>query len=566
MKIRYITVSAVTLIGFFLLSLLNAGWKFTPMGWLDPHIFLNYFVPELNGEIFDEYYKVSRIPWIAFGRFFYLIFGFDSFIYYLPYILMICYALVYLFFFKYFHLQIYTLGLAFILLTPFFHGAYSGGWTYQNPLINILILFVYLLTFSINTKNTNQRNLFLSHIFLVSLIATNIFVLNFLDLILVFPSLIFIFIKAYKQRILLLSIITFTVGTIFTFTFLAIGSHMLGYNYSFWTPMIEFYFWLNGPDQNHLIWFSPISSGWWRSAYYLLIPLSVSILSLYHLICLVKLFKREGNLRFFNIYDFYSINHLLLTVFLLLSYFLGHIHKILFSYMVQPFYISSVFAIMCLGQIFSRPIFKSSSQLFTYLYPLIIVFIMLYFNQKYIFSNINIIFVLIIVSFLLICVVIYLPRNLPLSILTVIPIFLFATPNFNDQYRENSCMVQEYMSRDFYNIVNLSLNLNGPGLILFNGDSAYIYSDNCNSRIRNMADSLNYIGAYTYGLRDLDTVSQIDLENELSKIPHRSILVLGDFEKISLSPGVKSYLNSNFKLHKSYLSEYMSAQIMVRIS
>jgi hypothetical protein len=81
-----------------------------------------------------------------------------------------------------------------------------------------------------------------------------------------------------------------------------------------------------------------------------------------------------------------------------------------------------------------------------------------------------------------------------------------------------------------------------------------------------MADSLNYIGAYTYGLRDLDTVSQIDLENELSKIPHRSILVLGDFEKISLSPGVKSYLNSNFKLHKSYLSEYMSAQIMVRIS
>ena len=189
---------------------------------------------------------------------------------------------------------------------------------------------------------------------------------------------------------------------------------------------------------------------------------------------------------------------------------------------------------------------------------------MLFYNKNFIFSNRSIILALFIVSLLLISFVIYLPKKIPFSILFVVPIFLLSTPNFNDPYRNNSCKVQEYMSRDFYNIVSLSQNLNGPGLILFNGDSLYTYSENCTSKIRNMAESLNYIGVYIYGLRDLDTVSQIDLQNELSEVPHGSILILGDFESISLTPEIKSYLAGNFQLNKTYSSKYMFAQIFSR--
>ena len=119
------------------------------------------------------------------------------------------------------------------------------------------------------------------------------------------------------------------------------------------------------------------------------------------------------------------------------------------------------------------------------------------------------------------------------------------------------------MAKDFYNIVELSIGLKGPGLILFNGDSAYSVSNRCVSRIRNMADSLNYIGAYTYGLRDLDTVSQNDLKNELDQISHNSIIILGDLKSLNLNPELSGILASKFKTFKFYTQNSFTAQIIV---
>jgi hypothetical protein len=119
------------------------------------------------------------------------------------------------------------------------------------------------------------------------------------------------------------------------------------------------------------------------------------------------------------------------------------------------------------------------------------------------------------------------------------------------------------MSIDFYNLVGLSIGLNGPGLILFNGDSNYFVSNNCVSPIRNMADSLNYIGAYTYGLRDLATVSQNDLENELNQISHNSIIILGDLDSLNLNPEIRNILETKFKSYKVYDRNSFTAQIIV---
>ena len=554
-----------TIFTFFCLSIYsisNKEWKFTTVGWLDPHIFLNYFIPDLNGT-FDTYYKVSRIPWIFFGRMLYVTLGYDRFIYFLPYIIMLFYSFIFLFFSKYFDIRTYTIGLTFLILTPFFHGSYSGGWTYQNPLLNMLILAAYVMTFSIFKNGDGIEKRMYLKIIVLSVIVTNIFVLNFLDSIMIIPSLLLILYKLVKDKLLLSGVTVFILGTAISIIALSFLSHLLGYSFEFWKPMFEFYFWLNGPDQNHLLWYQPLSSGWWGSAYYLIIPLSVSFVCSIQILPLFRTWLKHRSLSFLSVYDFYVINHLFLIVFLVLSYFLGHIHKILFSYMVQPFYISGIIAIMSIVQSSKKKELNPSLRYSIYLYPLITALFMLFYNLDFVSYNINIIYVLVSISFLLILLINYFSSSYPNLLLLVIPILLVSTPNFNSQYKHSVCRINETMSRDFYSIVKLSINLKGPGLILFNGDSAYSVSKNCAGRIRDLADSLNYIGAYTYGLRDLGSVNQNDLENELNQISHNSIIILGDLDSLNLSPNVRNILDSKFKSFRVYNQNLFTAQIII---
>lgn len=517
----------------------------------------------MNGTL-DSYYKVSRVPWIFFGRTLYLSLGFDKFIYFLPFIILLLYSIIFLFFSKYFDLRVYLIGLTFLILTPFFHGSYSGGWTYQNPLINMLILASYLLTFSIIKKSDDAgRKIYLEIIF-ISVIFTNIFVLNFLDSIMIIPSLLFILYRLIRIKLLPTGIFLFTFGVTISILVLSILSYLLGYSFNFWKPMVEFYFWLNGPDQNHLLWYKPLSSGWWRSAHYLIIPISVSFACCIQILRLIKIWFKERNLNFLNIYDFYVLNHLILTIFLVLSYFFGHIHKILFPYMVQPFYISAVIAIMSIIQSYYKKESILAIKYLEFLYPLSISLFILFYNFDFVSSKVSIIFILIIVSFILVLLLIYSPSYFPNLPLLIIPILLVSTPNFNSQYKHSNCGINESMAKDFYNIVKLSIGLNGPGLILFNGDSPYSVSNYCFSRIRNMADSLNYIGAYTYGLRDLDSVSQNELENELDQISHKSIIILGDLDSLNFSTQIRSILDSEFKSYRIYNRNLFTAEIIVR--
>ena len=427
----------------------------------------------------------------------------------------------------------------------------------------MLILSAYLVTFSIIKNNNGLRKSIYLKILVISIIVTNIFVLNFLDSIMIIPSLLFIFYKLVKINLLPSGISMFIFGIAISIFGLSILSHLLGYGLQFWTPMVEFYFWLNGPDQNHLLWYQPLASGWWKSAYYLIVPLSVSFVCCVHILRLLKTWFKTRSLSFMSIYDFYSLNHLILTILLLLSYVFGHIHKILFSYMVQPFYISAIIATMSIIQSYDKKESGSALKYTMYLYPLVIVLFMLFYDFNFVSHTFNIFLILAIVTFLLVLILKYLAFFYPNLLLLIIPILLLSTPNFNSQYKHSYCGVNESMSRDFYNLVKLSIGLRGPGLILFNGDSAYSVSNNCVSRIRNMADSLNYIGAYTYGLRDLDTVSQNDLKNELNQISHNSIIILGNLDSLNLNPEVRNILESKFKSYKTYNRNLFTAQIIV---
>jgi hypothetical protein len=427
----------------------------------------------------------------------------------------------------------------------------------------MLILAAYVLTFSIFRNGDGIEKRIYLKIIVLSVIFTNIFVLNFLDSIMIIPSLLIILFKLVKDKLLLSGVSVFILGTAISIIFLSILSHLLGYSFEFWKPMVEFYFWLNGPDQNHLLWYRPLSSGWWRSAYYLIIPLSISFVCSVQILRLFRTWLKDRSLSFLSIYDFYIINHLFLTIFLVLSYFLGHIHKILFSYMVQPFYISGIIAIMSVVQSSNKKELNPTFKYSIYLYPPVIALFMLFYNLDFVLNDVNIIFVLVIISFLLILLINYFSMSYPNLLLLVIPILLVSTPNFNSQYRHSICGINETMSRDFYNIVKLSINLKGPGLILFNGDSAYSVSKNCASQIKYMADSLNYIGAYTNGLRDLDSVNQNDLENELNQISHNSIIILGDLDSLNLSPKVRNILDSKFNSFRIYNQNLFTAQIIL---
>jgi hypothetical protein len=231
--------------------------------------------------------------------------------------------------------------------------------------------------------------------------------------------------------------------------------------------------------------------------------------------------------------------------------------------MVQPFFISAIIAIMSIVQSSKKKDLNTTLRYSIYLYPPVIALFVLFYNLDFVLNDVNIIFVLVIISFLLILLINYFSSTYPNLLLLVIPILLVSTPNFNSQYRHSICGINETMSRDFYNIVKLSINLKGPGLILFNGDSAYSVSKNCASRIRYMADSLNYIGAYTYGLRDLDSVNQNELENELNQISHNSIIILGDLDSLNLSPKVRNILDSKFNSFRIYNQNLFTAQIIL---
>jgi hypothetical protein len=540
----------------------NKEWKYTPTGWLDPHIFLNYFVPDLNGA-FNLNYKVSRIPWIFFGRSLYITLGFDRFIHFLPYIIMLFYSLIFLYFSKYFDIRTYTIGVTFLILTPFFHGVYSGGWTYQNPMINMLILAAYLLTFSIFKNDDGLESKIRLKIIMLSVIFTNIFVLNFLDSIMIIPSILFIFYKLVKAKLLLSGVSIFIFGTTVSILVLSILSHLLGYTFEFWKPMVEFYFWLNGSDQNHLNWYQPLSSGWWKSAYYLIIPLSVSFVCFIQIIRLFRIWFKGRSLNLLNIYDFYVLNHLILTIFLVLSYILDHIHKILFQYMVQPFYISAIIAIMSISQSSNKKEINSTLRYLLYLYPPAIAFFILFYNLDFVSYNVNIIHLLLIMSLLLVLLINILSSYFPNVLLLLIPILLISTPNFNSAYKNSNCEINESIARDFYEIVNMSINLRGPSLIIFDGDSSYSVAKNCTLPIRYMADSLNMVGAYSFGLRDLDSVSQSELQNELKQISHNSIIILGDLDSLNLNPEVRNLLESKFNSYRIYNRNLFTAQIIV---
>jgi hypothetical protein len=109
----------------------------------------------------------------------------------------------------------------------------------------------------------------------------------------------------------------------------------------------------------------------------------------------------------------------------------------------------------------------------------------------------------------------------------------------------------------------MSINLRGPSLIIFDGDSSYSVAKNCTLPIRYMADSLNMVGAYSFGLRDLDSVSQSELQNELKQISHNSIIILGDLDSLNLNPEVRNLLESKFNSYRIYNRNLFTAQIIV---
>ncbi|SOC83152.1 Dolichyl-phosphate-mannose-protein mannosyltransferase [Ensifer adhaerens] len=67
-KFKNLDIFVLVLIPFIFLFI-NDNWVFSPLGWLDTWYYVGYGLNYTNPEYLDDYYKISRLPWILLEYF-----------------------------------------------------------------------------------------------------------------------------------------------------------------------------------------------------------------------------------------------------------------------------------------------------------------------------------------------------------------------------------------------------------------------------------------------------------------------------------------------------------------
>lgn len=229
-----------------------AGVMYNVIGWLDPYMYVAYGLKYTYAGFWDNYYKISRLPWVmtefAFRR------VFDPTVVTL-FLQAFCFSLmavsIYLAFGTIFNRRAGLFCAAVAIFAPFFHS--NGGADYHNTLGGPL----YFLTFALAVLAIDRSSTWLailSGAVAAATIHTNpLFIWSALALVL--PAVAYWRQREGRLSKLLVLIAAFIVGGLTLTVALALTNYSVGRQLLFFIPQINFMLELGGGNR----WWSPMT-------------------------------------------------------------------------------------------------------------------------------------------------------------------------------------------------------------------------------------------------------------------------------------------------------------------
>jgi len=280
-KLRNFTLPP--LIGVALLALANPNWLVTPGGFLDPWVYVNYFRYLPGTDQWDGYYKVSRVSWTALGYAATTLFGLDAAQFVLALGSIVVLVVVMAVLLRPLATEAIAFAVTLVALYPLFHG--SGGWLYQNTLSGPLHVTATLLGLRLALSPEWPRRAHWRSVcwaafgFLVVMLA----ITNTMQVLAVGPVILLIVAAAVHRRTswrrAARPAALVILGGVSAFLLCAVTSAAAGGRFLFYLPLYHTFtnFASSGDDQ---AWWQPLSSGWWRDAAYLVLPIGAAIIGL----------------------------------------------------------------------------------------------------------------------------------------------------------------------------------------------------------------------------------------------------------------------------------------------
>jgi len=263
------------------LGLANTNWLVTRAGVVDPWVYVNYFREIPGSPRWVDYYKVSRVPWTALGHFTSSVFGLEATQWVLVLGSIVALVVLVAVLLRPFAIEAAAFGVVLVALSPLFHG--SGGWLYHNTLSGPLQIAATLLglRLALSPRWPGRAGTRMLCWFGFGFVAMTLVFTNTMQALTVAPVIGVIVIAACLRRApwrhAVRGIALVIAGGATSFLLCALTSVASGGRFLFYLPLYRTFssFASNRYDE---AWWYPLSSGWWRDATYLVIPLGAGII------------------------------------------------------------------------------------------------------------------------------------------------------------------------------------------------------------------------------------------------------------------------------------------------
>jgi hypothetical protein len=249
-----------------LLCVLSEDFFYDNPGYLDPNIYVGYFLHYSDHlPHFESNYKISRLPWVLPGFAVYRLFGPDTGSLILPLAMMtLALASLYLLLRDTLDAGLALLGVILLGTCSWFHG--SGGWNYHIGAATTYYLMTVLCLSRAGVRSASLRWYFLAGVALGLAIHTYVFMAAYLPGLVAYALLASTPAKR-KLRAVMLAVLFVVAGAVAITAGLGAINKSTGGDFLFFLPVVEFIMMLSRGND----WYTP-GYAWLLNADWLVLP------------------------------------------------------------------------------------------------------------------------------------------------------------------------------------------------------------------------------------------------------------------------------------------------------
>lgn len=283
----------VSMVALGILYVANPSWAVTPGGWLDPWVYVNYFLDYPGRGDWDLYYKASRVPWNVVGSAAVGALGLDGGQLVLAGLSTLLLGVSAFLTLRFISIAAGCVATVFFMVMPIFHG--SGGWLYQNSLAGPLLMSLAAISVTAIAKpgrfleppDERRTALLQGALWLAAgAVTCLILIVNTMVVIAAVPllgALVVAHATRGRYRLLMKRLAIAVGGAALVVVACALASRLMGGRYVFYQPLVN-QFQAFSETRDDTVWWEPLSTGWWEGATYLALPLVSVAFSIWFLL------------------------------------------------------------------------------------------------------------------------------------------------------------------------------------------------------------------------------------------------------------------------------------------